>query len=174
MSKKTRTLTMSALFSALTVVSLYFASIWPTGLFGIVAFSSLFVAAAVIETGVPSGIYVYVISSVLGMLLLPNRAAPLLYIAFFGYYPVVKSLIEKIKGAASVLVLKLIVFNAALTIIWFFMNELILGVGKILPGVFLMFLAGSVVFVIFDYGYSKLIRYYIERVYKYTNKGKRQ
>ena len=97
MSKKTRNLTLSALFAAFTVISLYFASIWPTGLFGLVAFSSLFATAAVIDAGLASGISVFLVSSILGMLIIPDKAAPLLYIFFFGYYPVVKSLIERIR-----------------------------------------------------------------------------
>ena len=172
MTQKTRAISLSALLSALTVVSLYFASVWPTGLFGLVAFSSLFSAAAVIESGVVYGIYVFVVSSALGMLILPDKAAPLLFILFFGYYPVIKSLIERIKSIPIQWVLKLVVFNAALTVLWFFLKDLFFDFGENTPGVIIIYLLGSAVFAVFDYGYSKVLLFYIDRVSKYTKKGK--
>ena len=188
MSKNTRKMTLSALFSALSVIVLFIASVWPTGLYGIVAFASLFVAAAVIETGVVYGVYVFIVSSVLGLLLLPDKEAPLLYIVFFGYYPVLKNLIERIgsrdqengvmdqetgetRGVhefpkAAQWFLKLAVFNVALTIMWVLLKELLMGINGIVPGVLIVYLLGNAVFILFDYGYSKVLLFYIERVSK--------
>jgi len=170
MGKKTRRLTLSAVFSALTVAILYIASVWPTGQLGLVAVSSLLAAAAVIETGPASGLYVFIVSSAIGMLILPNRAAPLLYIMFFGYYPVVKSLIERAGKVFFQWLLKILVFNASLTVIWFLLRGLIFGSFGDTPGAALIYIAGNIIFVIFDYGYTKLIWFYIERVSKYMRK----
>ena len=164
MSKNTRRLTLSALFSALCLIALYIASIWPTGLYGLVAFASLFVAAGVIEAGTVSGIYVFVVSSALGILLLPNKAAPLLFLLFFGYYPVLKNLIEKIKSKAVQWFLKLLVFNATLTVIWVFLKELLMGFSERFSGVWIIYVLGNVVFVLFDYGYSNLLLLYVSMV----------
>ena len=164
MSKKTRAMTLSALFAAFCTITLYIASVWPTGRFGLVAFSSLFAAAAVIEAGLGSGVSVYIISSALGMLLLPDKAAPLLYLLFFGYYPVVKSLIEKLNGMVLQWVLKLLVFNASFTIIWVLLRTLIFDFGDNMPSVALFYLAGNVIFILFDYGFTKVIWFYINRI----------
>ena len=171
MSKKTRVITLTAIFTALTLVSLYIASVWPTGLFGLVAVSSLFVAGAIIEKGIIPGLYVYICSSVLGMLIVPDKAAPLLFILFFGYYPVIKSLTERLKNNALQWILKLAVFNAALTVIWFFTGFLILSQRENLPPIVLIYVLGSIVFVLFDYGYTKVIWLYINRVSKFNKKG---
>jgi len=168
MNKKTRRLTLSAIFAALTVISLYIASVWPTGLFGLVAFASLFGAATVVEAGIIPGLYVYIVSSILGMLLVPNKAAPLLYIFFFGYYPVVKSLIERIDAAILQWALKLLVFNVSLTVIWFFFKGLIFNFGDNPPDLIILYLGGSAVFALFDYGYTKVIWLYINRIAKFT------
>ena len=170
MSRKTRMLTLSALFTALTVISLYIASVWPTGLYGLVAFASMFCAAAVIDAGISYGLYVYIISSVLGIILLPDKAAPVLYIFFFGYYPVVKSLIERLHKAVFQWVMKLLVFNAALTIMWFLFRNLIFSIDNKLSYLFLLYLGGSVVFAIFDYGFTKVIWLYINRISKYIHR----
>jgi len=170
MNRKTRSLTLSALFTALTLISLYVASVWPTGMPGLVAFSSLFGAAAVIEVGVAPGLYVYIASSALGMLLLPNKSAPLLYILFFGFYPVVKSLIERIGAAAARWALKILIFNASLAAMWLVFRELTFYFGGDLFGLALLHLGGSAVFALFDYGYSKVVWLYINRVSRHTGR----
>ena len=167
MRRDTRKITIPALFSALCVVTLYIASIWPAGMFGLVAFASVFVAAAVIEIGLASGIYVFTVSSALGMLILPNRAAAILFVLFFGYYPVVKSIVERKLHVALQWVMKLAVFNASLTVIWFLLRGLFLGFGGRYPGAAVVYLGGSVVFAVYDYGYTKLIWFYLDRISKY-------
>lgn len=166
MDKKTRRLTLSALFTAFCVISLYIASVWPTGQLGLTAFASLFVAAAIIESGLSFGLYVFIAGSALGMLLLPNKIAPLLYILFFGYYPIIKSLIERINGILLQWTLKLLVFNAALTVIWVFLKELFFGFIDNTLSVALLYLGGNAVFALFDYGFSKVVLFYAEIVHK--------
>jgi len=173
MSSKTRTLTLSSLFAAFTVIALYIASIWPTGTIGLAAAASIFVVAAIVESGIAPGISVYIVGSALGMLLLPNRSAPLLYMLFFGYYPVVKSFIERFKSKPLQWILKLCVFNLALTALWFLFGELIFDFGEFHPPPGLLYTGGSVLFVIFDYGFTKVIWLYINRVSKYLKGGRR-
>ena len=171
MGSKTRKITLSALFAALSVVMLYIASVWPSGQIGLVAVSSIFVAAAVVEGGIALGIYVFVVSAALGMLITPYKIPPLLYIVFFGYYPVIKSIIERFLNVVLQWVAKLVVLNAALTVIWFFLREVLVNFEESIPGVWLIYPVGSVVFIIYDYGFSKVIWFYISRVSKYMNKG---
>ena len=166
-------ITLAALFSAFSVVSLYFASVWPTGQLGFAAFSSLFVAAAIIEMGIAPGVYVFIVSAALAMLILPDRAAPLLYILFFGYYPVIKNLSERVKRRIIQWVIKLAIFNAALTVIWFFVWELFFSFSAYLPGILILYLGGNAVFILFDYGYSKLLSYYISHISGFTGGRKR-
>lgn len=182
MSSNTRKMTLSALFAALCVISLFVASVWPTGRFALVAFASLFVASAVIEGGISSGISVFVVSSIIGMLILPNRAAPLFFIMFFGYYPVAKSLIEHIKGILLQWAFKLALFNASMFASWFLLRELLVSFISDNLNIFrdsgydysrfllpLMFIA-NVVFIIFDFGFTKLIWLYINRISKFMRK----
>jgi hypothetical protein len=170
MSRKTRKITLSAIISALTVGVLYVASIWQTGFIGLTALASIFAAAAVIEAGLASGLYVYAVSSALGMLLLPDKAAPLLYTIFFGYYPVVKSLIERGKSVTVMWILKIAVWTAAFAVI--VPGIILLGAGAHMPSLAILYPLTTIVFVIFDYGFTKLIRFYVVRVSKYVNKGK--
>ena len=170
MAKRTRAITMTALISALATITLYIASVWPTGRIGIVALASVFSAAAVVEAGLASGIYVFVISSALGLLLIPDRSAVLLYICFFGYYPVVKCLVERIRNISLQWVLKLLIFNIAMIVVWFLLRALLFSFDTGEPATVVVFLGGNVIFAAFDYGFSKLIWFYKERISKNIRK----
>ena len=170
MNKKTRSITLAAALTATTMVTLYFATISPTGQVGIIAFASLFAAAAVIEGGIGAGIFVYVGSSIIGALILPNKQLLLLYIMFFGYYPVVKSIIEQLKAAVFEWIIKLVVFNISLAVTWFLLRSIIFGSMDIKLHTALIFLGGNVVFAAFDIGFSKLIEFYSARISKNINR----
>ena len=164
MSRKTRTLALCALFSALVYIFLYIASIWPTGQLGFVAAASLFVAAAVIEAGAVPALYVFIVSAALSLLLTPGRSPPLLFISFFGYYPIVKSLVERLRWVVLQWALKLLVFNISLTVVWFIFKEWVYDFSGLNIHIVLVYLGGSAVFVLFDYGFSKVIWFYINRI----------
>ena len=171
MNKKTRNLSLSALLTAFAVIILYIASIWPTGQLGLTAVASLFVAAAIIESGITYGIYVYIVSSAISMLIIPNRLAPILFVLFFGYYPVVKSLIEQLRHKTLQIILKLLVFNIAFIVIYYLFSELVVAFISYDLNIVIIFLIGNIVFLLFDYGFSKLIQFYINRISNLMNKG---
>ena len=166
MNKKTRNLTLCALLSSLSVISLYVASVWPTGQIGLTAVAALFVTGAIIESGLLFGVYTYIISSFLAVLIVPNRLTAFLFILFFGYYPILKSLIEQLKHKVLQVIIKLLVFNVSLIIIWLLFNEIFLAALNIEIHILLILLLGNIVFLLYDYGFSKIIWLYINRISK--------
>ncbi len=72
-----------------SVVLLYLASVLPAARLGIVAVSSLFGIAAIIEAGLAADIFVFIGSSLIGWLIVPDKPAILIYTLFLGYYPIV-------------------------------------------------------------------------------------
>ena len=165
-NKKTRSIALSGLFSALCISSLFVSSVWPTGQLGTVAFSSLFVAAAVIELGVFHGTSVFAISSALGMLMLPNKSVLIIFIAFFGYYPILKIIIEKKLPVPVQWVLKVAVFDCSFSVIWFLLRRFLPSFADnyLRINIFVIYLCVNAVFVLFDYGYSKLLTLYKSRI----------
>lgn len=171
MSKKTRRITLAAVFTALTVISLYLTNILPTVRLGFAAAASLFAVAAVIETGIVAAIFVFIGSSVISALLLPDKTAVLLYVLFFGYYPVIKSLAEKFRSKLPNWALKLVVFEAAFTLIWFLFRSLIFDAKVLEIPVLLVYLIATLAFLAFDIGLTRLIGFYIYRISKNTRKN---
>ena len=170
MRKSVRRLTVTAMMTALSVIFLYLACIFPTGQLGFTAVASLFGVAAVVECGIAAGIFVYVGASVLGLLLLPEKTMAFLFLVFFGLYPVVKSLIERIGRLIPEWALKLLFFNAALSAVWFLLRGLALPESALSYPTAVVYALGNVVFILYDIGLTRLIGVYIRRI---SNKIKR-
>ena len=76
-----------------------------------------------------------------------------------GLYPVVKSRLEQLKSRTAEWAGKLVYFNAALTLLWFAFRELFLPA---LPEwmsaqAWVLYLAGNVIFILYDIALSRLI-----------------
>ena len=155
------------MLAALQLVLLYLGTVMPSWKLALTAMAGIINAAVLIECGVSSSILSFAAVSALGIIVLPQKSLALLYIAFFGYYPLLKSAAEHIPGRTLEWAVKLVVFNVACAICW-----VALRFGFItdfsLPDIALVFLwlGLNVVFVIYDIGLSKLIGLYIQRIHK--------
>ena len=167
-------ITLSALMAALSVSFMYVGNILPTGRLGIIAVASLFVTAAVIEAGLSAGVFVYAGSGLLAALILPDKSSALLFGLFFGYYPLVKSLAERIGKIVLTWAVKLTVFNAAFAVGWFLFRKLLFDADTFTVNTLVAFALGNLVFVVYDLGLTKLISFYIVRISKYLKKEKRR
>lgn len=155
-----------AILSALALILVYLGSVAPSGNWGIVAAAGLLPAVAVISVGLKAGFLCWAATAILAFLLVPDKFCVLLFGALFGLYPMVKSLIEQLRKKPLEYVLKLVFFNAAFTVIYLVMSS---AVAASLPevlgsSVWMLYLAANVVFLMYDYGFSKLIALYIARV----------
>ena len=123
----------------------------------------------VIQSGYVPAVMVYVVSALLGFLILPDKAPLAFYGLFFGYYPIVKSVAEKIRNRVLSWCVKLVVFNAALTVMFVFFKELLMLIffdklsGNVLGIV--VYIAFNIIFVVYDFGMSKLIGFYLIRIH---------
>jgi len=172
-SKGTGRLALSAMFTALSLVLLYGASVIPSGQLGLVAVAGLFPAAAVVSGGSTAGFLCYAATGLLALVLVPDKNTAVLYLLFFGLYPLIKYYIEKIKNLPLEWLCKLVLCNAALALFWMFIRALLLSE---LPAVFstlwLFWLAGNASFILYDLGFSKLVGFYFVRIHRAISKPK--
>nr|WP_243207984.1 hypothetical protein [Pseudoflavonifractor hominis] len=151
--------------AALSLLLLYGASIAPSGRMGLVALSGLVTAAAVVSGGLHAGLLCYGAAGILGLLLVPDKGSALLYLLFFGVYPVIKSRAERLRTRLAEYGLKLLCFNLALTILWFGFRGLFLPfLPEALRMTALVYLVGNPVFLVYDFGCSKAISLYVARL----------
>lgn len=159
---------LAGVLGALSLLVLYASALVPTGRLGLVAAAGVFPAGAVVSSGLSAGFFCYGAAGLLGLLLLPDKANAVLYLVFFGLWPMVKSLIERLGKLALEWVCKLLFFYGVLSLLWFGLRGLL---APFLPPVLeaqagLVYGLGTVAFVIYDLGFSKLIGFYRARIDK--------
>ena len=94
-----------------------------------------------------------------------------MYIAFLGYYPVLKGAIERLGKLWLEWVIKLIVFNVACVSAYYVVTN-VLGIPEDILEVFgaygplVLLLLANVTFVIYDIGVTRLIALYVHRMQK--------
>lgn len=138
------------------------------GTYALPALSGILLVAVVIELGTAWAWPVYIAVSVLSLILAADKEAAALYILFFGYYPIIKALLEKTGKKYCILILKFIIFNVSM-IACYFLSIKVLGVpvesftfrGIYIPWVFL--LVGNIAFILYDYAVSAIVVTYYQR-----------
>ena len=165
---------LGGVFAALSLLLLYLAAMMPSGRMGMVAVAGLVPAAAVVSGGLACGFLCYGAAGILGLLLLPDKGCALLYVILFGLYPLVKYAIEHLRKLVPELLLKLVFFNLVLSVLLFGFSALLFPLlPAVLQSTLPLYLAGNVVFLIYDYGFSKLITYYAQRMRGVTRRYNR-
>ena len=149
-----------SVFAALGAVLVFLADILPTGRLALLALASLPVCAALMLFGIPWSAGLCAVTGLLGFLLFPGTAS-VGYGAFFGWYPIVKSLCERLKSRPIGWLLKYAAYSLAFLLYRLFAQALFTGAA--LPWYGLYFL-GAAVFFVYDRAYSWLIRFYIEKL----------
>ena len=160
------------MLTALSLAFLYVSAISPMARLGITAIAGVFPAGAVVSAGLGAGFFCYGATGILGLLLLPSKGSAVLYLLFFGLWPMLKSLLEHLPNRVLEWVCKLAVCNGILAVCWFGLRELLLPfLPQALHQSWMLFAAGSIAFVIYDVGFSKLIGFYTARVDRVLRKG---
>ena len=155
--------------SALGVVALYLGSFIEVLDISAAVLASVLCAVMVIEYGKGAPLSVFLVTALLSLLLLPNKFPALLYVVFFGYYPIIKEKIEKIRSRIAQWAVKLCIFAAATVLLFLLMNVFTVDVdmsecpgGIIIKAAFALLIALTL--VIYDLALTKIITFYIIRL----------
>ncbi len=166
--KKAARVVYPAMFGALAVAILYLGTLVPTGVWGVAALAGLLPAVVFLSAGLAAGLICWVGVTFLAFLLLPDKLLALLFGTFFGIYPIVKGLIERMRKLPLEYILKLAFFNGSLTVAYLVMRAAVFAsLPAALSAVWALYLAGNIVFLLYDYGVSKLISLYMARIHRH-------
>ncbi len=152
--KSTRKIAFCGVLCALSTVILL-ATFFPYATYALAALAGIVFIPAALEMGPRYGICCYVVTALLASVLTPDPEAKVLFVLFFGYYPVLQLRLQLWHKTVASWVVKLAVFNVAV-VSGFWIATALLGVstdeftiaGVYLPGILL--LLGNVVFVVYD------------------------
>ena len=165
--KRSRKVAFCGIISALALV-LMLTAYFPYLLFAIPAMAGALLMLIVEEVNKKWALGAYAAVALLSLLICEKEAS-LLFVFFFGVYPIIKSSIEKCRSRVLEYILKYLFFNATILIAYVFIifvfgisMEVIEGLGAY---TYLVLLAlGNIVFIIYDIALSRLITGYIEKL----------
>lgn len=166
MSRKeqTRKLTTCAMLAALGVVLLYLGSMVEIVDISMAVITSLLCVFAVIEYGGSAPWLIFAVTGVLSLILLPSKTPAVMYVLFFGYYPILKEKLERRPKVIS-WVLKELIFNVALALMLLLFRWFTATPQTNLLLLYLAFvLLAEVVFPIYDLALTRLISLYLYRL----------
>ena len=152
---------LASVFCALSVVISVIGCVFDMA--DLVAAGAASVTVALAKTEL-HGKYPYLIYAVTGALLFlifPTATVTLYFIAFFGYYPIIRELIGRLPKYICI-ILKFAVFNIAVTVIYFIMEKLLIAESAeseayLLPA---LWLVANIYFAVFDFSLNVFMRAY--------------
>ena len=156
---------ISAILSALGVLLLYLGSVIEVLDLSTGALASLIVILAVIEMNGRWPWLIYGVTSVLSLIILPNKFIALLYLLFCGVYPIAKAAFERLNYIIS-WILKFSMFNTALLITIFATKHILHIPDSGMDYSWLVFGVGNLTFLLYDIAVTNLITVYLIKLRK--------
>ncbi len=165
MRKSTKRLTVASMLCALCFVLMLVGSFIDVMDLSAAALSSFIVIFAVIELRGAYPTLIWAVSSLAALLLLPNKLPAIYFLMFFGWYPIVKNIFEKLPQILS-WILKTVSFALAFGIM-LYVGEFFIGTdGNASELTVWLVIIGTGVFVIYDIALTKIITAYM-RVWRH-------
>lgn len=175
--KQSLRIALGGIVSCLSLVMMFFTGVFPFAEYALPAISGVLLTVLVIEFGFRSALIAFAAVSFLSLVVTPNKEAVVLFIAFLGYYPIVKGKIETLRQKAVQWVVKFALFNAAAVVSYCVMIY-VLGMSEVMQdfamlkiGVWVLLALGNAVFFLYDVAVTRLISMYIFHIKpKYLSK----
>lgn len=163
---------VGGVFSAIALVLMMLTGVFPFGTYAFPVIAGVMLIVIYLEFGFRWSMLVYGVISIMSVLFVSDKEAALFFLLLFGYYPVVKSFIERIKSKIVQYIIKLAIFNAAAASVYFLML-FVFGMpvdsfelfGVNIPLIFLI--VGNFVFLIYDLAINVVVAQYLQKYRKF-------
>jgi uncharacterized membrane protein len=163
MNDRTKRVARLSVLSAVGVVLSFLANVLPAGRLGLMILASFPVCIALMMYGWGWALGVYAITAVLALALFPGQSA-IGYGLFFGYYPIAKSLMERIHKRFLCWAAKYGLFCLVFVVYWAMARGLYDYHGVAWLGLFAGF---GLAFAVYDVCYSFVIQFYLDKLARY-------
>ncbi len=165
MPSKAKLLARASLAAAAGVTALYLGAVVPTARLSLLCVATLGVTLVKMNCGGWWPLGCYAVTSLLSLLLLPDKTPAALYALFMGYYPLVKLRAERIDKPAVRWAVKLGVFHAAAAVLYLLIRSALFPAAAAAETAWWILWAGGVCFfLVYDFVLGQLILYYLRRI----------
>jgi len=159
---------LGGIVAALSVTLLFMLSVIPFLTYALPALAGALIILIVIELDKKWAVGVYTAVSLLAVLVVPDKEAAVLYAAFFGYYPIIKAVVESKLKKAVCWVIKIALFCVTMVVSYYLMIKF-MGVefdelqtfGKFAVPILLGM--GILAFILYDFTLSAIITTYLKK-----------
>ncbi len=138
----------------------------------------ILVTVMAMETNVWWGFLMYLAVSTLSLFVTPNKDAALIFIMFFGHYPLIRPYLYRLKIKPLIYAVKLLIYNACI-LAYFFMTVYLFGMDEMLEemgefgkyGAYILLATANMMFVSYDYLMDIAMEVYRKRLHPKISKG---
>lgn len=174
--KQSFKLAYSGIVCGLSLAIMFFSAVFPFAEYTIPALSGILLIAVVVDIGFKQAVLGYIVVSVISALIVPNKQAVILFITFFGFYPILKGKFEMLGNKLKEWIAKLITFNICV-VFGYYLLVSVTGTENILKSfsnITLILIGGlfilNITFIIYDIAVSRIISIYILKIRKMITK----
>ncbi len=163
---------LGGIVAALSLVLMISVAVIPFLTYALPAVAGTLIIFMVIEADKKWAFGVYCTVAILAVLLVPDKEVAVMYLAFFGYYPIIKAVYEAKLGLVIGWILKVLTFVATMVVSYALMMKF-MGVtideteefGALAIPILLGM--GTVAFIMYDFALTKLITLYMLKFQKH-------
>lgn len=154
---------LGGIISALSLALMLMTSVLPFLTYTLPILSGALLMLIVIEIGKKWALYVYISVSIISMFILADKESAIMYLMFFGYFPILKSVLEKkLKGFFEYLI-KFLVFNSSILLSYVIIVYIFRLPVETMTKTYLVLIliSANVLFYMYDLMLTKLVMAYI-------------
>jgi len=176
-SKSSTRIALGGISASLCLVVMLTTALLPFATYALPALAGIMLIPLALELGAKTAWVCYAAVAILSLLIVPDREAALMFIAFFGYYPIIKIKLDGIKNRFGRRFLKVLIFNSAMimaytAVIYIFgMTYLIEEFSNYFG--WMLLITANIFFPIYELALHNMYRLYIYRIRKTLFKPKR-
>ncbi len=149
---------LGGILSALSLASMFIAVLMPFLYLIMPMVASCLIYIMAMETTPRWSLLTYAAVSVLSLFIAPNKSASLVFILFFGYYPLLRMLMNRWHARVVAFIVRLAIYNAAV-LAYFYGSVYLLGAEDMLEslgkygryGGWILLALANITFLCFDY-----------------------
>ncbi|MEA4911709.1 MAG: hypothetical protein VB092_03720 [Oscillospiraceae bacterium] len=124
MKERTYRTAMGGLVTAAAIAVMFLGSILPFATFAAPALAALCVLYFCLEFSAGTAAVVYIAIAVLAVLLVPDKEQAFLFVCVFGFYPVIKKLVERRMNKFIGIAVKMLYFNITVCGLYYVLTRL--------------------------------------------------
>lgn len=169
MDKTSYRVALGGVISSLCIFSMFIAGAVPFLYLTMPMIAGALMAIIAVEVNRSWAFLTYAAVSILSIFVVSNKEAALIFILLFGYYPIIKAPIDKLKSCLLRIIIKLFIFNIV-AVADYYATLYILGISDMTEdfaffgkmGIYIFWALCGIVFFVYDYALKGCIEIYIK------------